>query len=70
MSNRSNNQGRAYEFAWVNALYIILKQHRTVKIVENSSLEANQRAWDLKSKKFLIYLCRLLSKQLSNWNLD
>lgn len=47
MSNRSNNQGRAYEFAWVNALYIILKQHRTVKIVENSSLEANQRAWDL-----------------------
>ena len=47
MSTRSNNQGRAYEFAWINALCNALKQYRTVRIVENSSLEANQRAWHL-----------------------
>ena len=47
MSTRSNDQGRAYEFAWINALYNALKQYRTVRVVENSSLEANQRAWNL-----------------------
>ncbi len=47
MSTRSNNQGRAYEFAWINALCNALKQYRTVRIVENSSLEANQSAWHL-----------------------
>ena len=47
MSNSSNDQGRAYEFAWINALCNALKQYRTVRIVENSSLEANQRAWKL-----------------------
>ena len=47
MSNRSNDQGRAYEFAWINALCNALKQYRTVRIVENSSLKANQRAWNL-----------------------
>ena len=47
MSTRSNDQGRAYEFAWINALGNALKQYRTVHIVKNSSLEANQRAWNL-----------------------
>ena len=47
MSTRSNDQGRAYEFAWINALCNALKQYRTVRIVANSSLEANQRAWSL-----------------------
>ena len=47
MSTRSNDQGRAYEFAWINALCNALKQYRAVRIVENSSLEANQRAWNL-----------------------
>ena len=47
MSTRSNDLGRAYEFAWINALCNALKQYRAVRIVENSSLEANQRAWNL-----------------------
>ena len=47
MSTRSNDQGRAYEFAWINALCNALKKYRSVRIIENSSLEANQRAWNL-----------------------
>lgn len=46
MSERSNNQGRAYEYAWMNALYEALSKVRTTKIVDNTSLVANKRAWD------------------------
>lgn len=46
MSANSNNQGRAYEFAWINALYHVLSANRKVQIVQNSSLYANKRAWD------------------------
>lgn len=46
MSDKSNNQGRAYEYAWINALYQALCEMRKVFIVENSSLEANRRAWN------------------------
>lgn len=41
MSNKSNNLGRAYEYAWVNTLYHALCEIREVFIEENSSLEAN-----------------------------
>ncbi len=51
MSTLSNDQGRAYEFAWIKALCNILKRHRSVKIVKNSSLEANRNAWDLISSE-------------------
>ena len=47
MSTRSNDQGRAYEFAWINALCNTLKKYRTVRIINNSSLEVNQRTWNL-----------------------
>ena len=47
MSNRSNDLGWGYEYAWINALRDALKPHRAVRIAENSSLVANRRSWDL-----------------------
>lgn len=47
MSTNSNDQGRAYEFAWINALNQTLSNIRKTVIVSNSSLEANKRAWDV-----------------------
>lgn len=45
MSTSSNDQGRAYEYALINILYKALSQTRRTRIVDNSSLEANKRAW-------------------------
>lgn len=49
MSTNSNDQGRAYEYAWINALYDALQSARETRIVPNSSLEANKRAWSAMS---------------------
>lgn len=46
MSTNSNNQGRAYEYAWITALYEILEPIRRTRIVYNSSYDANERAWN------------------------
>jgi len=46
MSTNSNDQGRAYEYAWITALYEMLKQIRKTSIVCNSSYAANERAWN------------------------
>ena len=51
MSTQSNDQGRAYEYAWINVLKETLEKHRDVKIIENSSLAANKRAWDSIAKE-------------------
>lgn len=45
MSANSNDQGRAYEYAWINTLYNALHEIRNTRIVNNSSLDANKRAW-------------------------
>lgn len=45
MSTKSNDQGRAYEYVWINALYNALNPIRDTSIVLNSSLEANKKAW-------------------------
>ena len=47
MSSKSNDQGRAYEYAWIKTLYKALHKLRKTRIVENSSLEANERAWSV-----------------------
>ena len=47
MSTSSNDQGRAYEYAWINVLNQALSKIRNTVIVSNSSLEANKRAWDI-----------------------
>lgn len=51
MSTKSNDQGRAYEYAWINALYDALNPIRDTSIVLNSSLEANQKAWSAIDKE-------------------
>lgn len=46
MSNKSNNQGRAYEFAWINVLKQELSKNKNIIITYNSSYNANKEAWD------------------------
>ena len=46
MSANSNNQGRAYEYAWINTLFQTLNSIRETGIVCNSSYDANERAWN------------------------
>ena len=47
MSKESNNQGRAYEFAWIKILEKELNSKTNLKVIHNSSYEVNKRAWDL-----------------------
>ncbi len=50
IGTKSNDQGRAYEYAWIEALCKNLKVYRDVRIVSNSSFAANKRAWSAMSK--------------------
>lgn len=47
VSTKSNDQGRAYEYAWMQTLYKAIAELRKTRIVENSSLVANEKAWSL-----------------------
>lgn len=44
MGISSNNQGRAYEYAWITTLFKTLEPTRKTGIVYNSSFDANERA--------------------------
>lgn len=44
---KSNSNGRAYEYAWLQSLYKRLSEIRKTEIIHNSSLEANKKAWSL-----------------------
>lgn len=46
MSDASNNQGRAYEFACLNSLYQAISKIRSATIIKNSSYSASENAWD------------------------
>ena len=46
MSSKSNDQGRAYEYAWIKTLFEALSKVRKATITDNSSLEANKKAWN------------------------
>ena len=46
MSNLSNNQGRAYEFVCLNALYEEISKVRSAQIIQNSSFKAAQKAYN------------------------
>ncbi len=50
VSTKSNDQGRAYEYAWIQTLYKVLARLRKTRIVENSSLAANEKAWHVMDK--------------------
>ena len=56
MSTSSNDQGRAYEFAWISALNQAISKIRKTAVVSNSSLEANKRAWDLMPEELKVLL--------------
>ena len=47
MSDRSNSQGRAYEYAWITTLERALSKKRKVNVIKNSSYMANKKAWDM-----------------------
>lgn len=52
MSNKSNNQGRAYEFASITTLHkAISKERENVELVYNSSYKASETAWGTLSKE-------------------
>lgn len=51
MSTSSNDQGRAYEYAWMTALFETLDPIRKTGIVCNSSYDANERAWNAVSQE-------------------
>ena len=44
MSNKSNNQGRAYEFSYLITLFEKISKTRQARIKENSSYFAAERA--------------------------
>lgn len=46
MSNKSNNQGRAYEYSYLTSLFEEISKNRAVKIEENSSYFSAERAWN------------------------
>jgi hypothetical protein len=51
MSDKSNNQGRAYEFISLHSLYEAVKAIRPAEIVHNSSYESAERAWETIDEK-------------------
>lgn len=51
VSTKSNDQGRAYEYAWIKTLYKALCEMRKTKIVDNSSLHANKKHGSLWMRK-------------------
>lgn len=56
MSDKSNNQGRAYEYAWIEILNQSLQDFRPTKIIKNSAFDNNKIAWqNLNSEQQAIY---------------
>ena len=51
MSDKSNNQGRAFEYICLLTLEKEINKYRSVEIVNNSSFEAALNAWDAIDKK-------------------
>ena len=50
MSNKSNRNGRAYEFACLTALYQAIQKYRTIQVLENSSYTLAKKAWGEESE--------------------
>ena len=46
MSEKSNNQGRAYEFSYLTTLFEEISKVRPAKVEKNSSFYAAERAWN------------------------
>lgn len=50
MSNKSNNQGRAYEYSYLITLFDEISKARSVKINKNSSYFSAEQAWNTLSE--------------------
>ena len=46
MTDKSNNKGRAYEFAYLNTLHEEISKYRPSNIEKNSSYHAAEKAWN------------------------
>lgn len=56
MSSKSNNQGRAYEFAYILTLFEEVEKIRPVRIEKNSSFYSAEKAWNtLSDSEKMIY---------------
>ena len=56
MSSKSNNQGRAYEFAYILSFFDEIKKIRPVRIENNSSFYSAEKAWNtLSDSEKIIY---------------
>ena len=51
MSSKSNNQGRAYEYIFLNVLFDEISKIREVWIEKNSSFSASEKAWETLSEE-------------------
>ena len=51
MSNKSNNQGRAYEYIFLNSLFELISKIREASIEKNSSFMASKQAWETLSSQ-------------------
>lgn len=51
MGNKSNNQGRAYEYIFLNSLFEVISKIREVSIEKNSSFMASKQAWETLSSQ-------------------
>lgn len=67
MSDQSNINGRAYEYACLHTLHQEIRSHRPAEIIENSSYEAAGHAWNLtdeKTRSLLLVSARAAIKTL------
>ena len=56
MSSKSNNQGRAYEFAYILSFFDEIKKIRPVRIEKNSNFYSAEKAWNtLSDSEKIIY---------------
>ena len=51
MSNKSNNQGRAYEYIFLNSLFKVISKIREASIEKNSNFMASKQAWETLSSQ-------------------
>ena len=51
MSNKSNNQGRAYEYIFLNSLFEVISKIREASIEKNSNFMASKQAWETLSSQ-------------------
>jgi len=71
MSNLSNNNGRAYEYACLLVLEREIAKYRSVVVEENSSFDAAQRAWNsIDTRIQMVYEVSALSGIVSLFDLE